>query len=230
MKTLAILKYGFALIGAGLLAGGLYWAQNVRAFIAGAARAEGTVIELVSSYSSGSTTWRPVVRFAAEGKTVEFVSSSSSNPPSYSKGEKVTVLYSPGAPHDAKIEGFFSLWLGPIILGGIGSVFFAIGGAMIVVTRSRAALAQRLRSQGMTVQAKFQGVELNTGLTVNGAHPYRLVAQWQGPTGEIHVFRSEDLWYDPSDHVKRETLTVYIDPADPRKHYVDVSFLPRLAS
>jgi hypothetical protein len=44
------------------------------------------------------------------------------------------------------------------------------------------------------------------------------------------VFRSEDLWYDPSDHVKRETLTVYIDPADPRKHYVDVSFLPRLAS
>lgn len=232
MKTLVFLKYGFAVLGAGLLAGGLFWAQQVRSFIAEASRADGTVVELAPSRSSdGATSWRPVVRFvAADGNAVQFSSSTSSNPPSYSRGEKVVVLYRAGTPQDAAISGFFSLWLGPLILGGMGAVFLGIGGGMLLVGHSRAQLVQRLRSQGTPVQAKLQGVELNTGLTVNGAHPYRVIAQWQNPaSGEIHVFRSENLWYDPSEHIKRESLTVYIDAGNPRQYFVDLSFLPKLA-
>jgi len=232
MKTLAILKYGFAVLGAGLLAGGLFWAQQVRSFIAEASLAEGTVVDLVASRSSdGSRGWRPVVRFvAADGSAVQFASSVSSNPPSYSRGEKVEVLYSPSRPQDAAIKGFFALWLGPLILGGLGSVFFAIGGSMLLAGRARVRQAARLRAQGMTVQAKFQGVELDTSVSVGGAHPYRVVAQWQNPaTGEMHVFRSENLWYDPTAHIKREQITVYIEPGNPRRYLLDVSFLPKLA-
>lgn len=232
MKTLVILKYGFAILGAALLAAGVLWAQMVRSFVADAARAQGTVVELAASHSSGSTTWRPVVRFfSADGREVHFTSSRSSNPPGYKRGEKVEVLYAIADPNDAKINSILDLWLGPLILGGVGAGFLGIGGGMLLFDRSRAQLAARLRSQGTPVQAKFQGVELNDGISVNGAHPWRVVAQWQNPaTGEIHVFRSENLWFDPTEHIKRESLTVYVDQQDPRKYVVDVSFLPKLAS
>ena len=140
MRTIAILKYGFTAVGAAMLAGTLFWVQHVRTFVAEASLAEGTVVELVASRSSDSgTTWRPVVRFvAADGKAVQFTSSTSTNPPSYSRGEKVDVLYSASRPHDAAIKGFLSLWLGPIIVGGIGAVFLAVGGgiAQLVVHHS----------------------------------------------------------------------------------------------
>lgn len=232
MKTLAVLKYGAALLGAGLLAGGLYWARQNQSLVAEGSRAEGTVVSLIDTGSGSKRKWKPLVRFvAADGRSVEFTTSTSSSPPAYSVGERVRVLYRASSPEEAAIDGFLALWLGPLILGGVGAGFLGIGGGMIVYAKARARLAERLRTQGMPIQAKFQGVELNAGLHVNGRHPYRVVAQWQNPaSGEIHVFHSENLWYDPSEHIRRDELTVYIDQADPRKYFVDLSFLPKLAS
>ena len=233
MKTVAILKYAFAVIGGGLVAAALIWANHVRGFIAQAAKAEGTVMELVASRSNdGGTTWKPVVRFTAPGgEIIHFTSRTSSNPPGYSKGEKVEVLYRPGQPQDASINGLFSLWGGPLIIGGIGAAFFLIGGGMIFAGRFAAQRAAWLRTNGMPVKARFQGVELNEALTVNGRHPFRVVAQWLDPaTSEVHVFRSENLWFDPTEYIKSPELTVYIEQSNPKKYLVDVAFLPKLAS
>lgn len=230
MKTIAILKYAFAAIGIAMLGGALFWIQQTRSFLSEAAVAQGTVVDLVRS--GGDSTYRPVVRFqAADGKAIEFTSGAGSSPPAYSKGEKVEVLYRPAAPQDAAIKGFISLWLGPTILGGLGAAFLAIGASMIAVVRIKAQQAAYLRAQGMPIQTKFQGVELNTSLHVNGVSPFRVVTQWRNPaTSELHVFRSENLWFDPSDHIKTEHITVFVDPADPKKYAVDLSFLPKLAN
>jgi Protein of unknown function (DUF3592) len=233
MKTIAVIKYLFSGIGLAMLAAALFWYQSVKAFVAGASVAQGTVVELVRSQSgSDSPTYRPVVRFnASDGQAIEFTSKMGSNPPSYRKGEKVEVFYKPADPQNAMINGFFSLWGGPVIVGGLGAVFFLVGGGIWLFARLKGQRDEYLMTHGTPIQTKFQSVELNNSLTVNGANPFRVVTQWQDPaTSELHVFKSNNLWFDPSDYIKQRQITVFIEANNPKKYFVDLSFLPKLAS
>lgn len=126
MNPVTLIKYLFSLVGLILLGAGYLWQQHTQTFLAGASLAEGTVIGFKVSGSSDS--YHPKVRFTTnEGETIEFTSSSGSRPPAYDKGERVEVLYRPSDPQQAMIKGFFSLWAGPLILGGIGGIFALIG-------------------------------------------------------------------------------------------------------
>ncbi len=64
------------------------------------------------------------------GETIEFAPSSSSSPPAYDKGEVVGVFFNPADPKDARLDGFFDLWGGATIVGGLGAIFLAVGVAM----------------------------------------------------------------------------------------------------
>jgi hypothetical protein len=232
MRALVILKAVFTTVGLGLLAGAAYWVVSTRAFVARAEVATGTVVDLARSTSSDSTTYRPVVQFRTRaGEPIEFESSTGSNPPSYQKGEQVEVLYLPGEPSRARIRGLFSLWGGPMILGSLGVVFFGVGGGMVFASVLSKRRAIDLRQHGTPIQAVFQRVQLNGQLSVNGRNPFQVVCQWHNPaTGKIHVFTSQNLWYDPSDYIQDRNLTVYLDQDHPSRYLVDLSFLPELAS
>ncbi|HSD12543.1 MAG TPA: DUF3592 domain-containing protein, partial [Patescibacteria group bacterium] len=119
----------FLVVGLGALALAVWLGMDTRSFIAGAARADGTVIDLVASSSSdSSTTYRPTVRFtAADGREITFTSSTGSSPPSHREGDAVRVLYEPSLPQHAEIDSFFDLWLGPLIAGIFGVVFPLVG-------------------------------------------------------------------------------------------------------
>jgi len=231
MRSVAIVKWVFTLVGLGMLVGAALLYLNTRSFLARASVAPGVVIDLVASRSSDSITYRPVVRFStAVGERVEFASGTSSNPPSYAKGEAVEVLYSPNQPRDAKINGVFSLWGGSLILGGMGGVFLLIGVGIFVVPMLGARGDERLIRTGMSVETKFQSVELNTRFEMNGRHPFRVVTQWQNPaTSEIHVFESHNLWFDPTEYVKDRKIRVFVDRGNAKRYHVDLSFLPKLA-
>jgi len=45
----------------------------------------------------------------------------------------------------------------------------------------------------------------------------------------LYIFRSENLWFDPSDHVTQEKIPVLVDEANMKKYWVDTTFLPKLA-
>lgn len=231
MKVIAIVKYTFTLIGIGMLAGAFLLYKSTSSFLAEATKTEGTVVDLIRSQSSNSTTYRPVVHFLGQnGQTIEFVSSTGSNPPSYSKGQKVEVMYRPTEPQDAKINGFFSLWGGPIFLSGIGAVFFIIGAGIILVGSQKSRKDEFLRKNGTPIETEFQSVEQNTALSVNGKHPFMVLTQWLNPaTSELHIFKSNNLWFDPSSFIKTKKITVFIENNNPKKYFVDLSFLPRLA-
>jgi hypothetical protein len=244
MKTLTIIKYVFALIGAGMLIGAGFGLANTRSFLAHASRAEGTVIALQPRYpnntsssnstlnsSSTSITFAPMVRFSHDGQVIDFTASTASNPPSYHIGETVPVLYLPSAPFKAKIDSFFSLWGGPLIVGGLGAIFLLIGGLMILLPRLRAQEDDRLMHEGMSVDADLQSVDLNTGVTVNGRSPFRITAQWQDPsTSRMYVFVSRNIWFDPSKYITGQNIKVFIARGNPKRYYVDLSFLPTLAN
>ena len=134
MKSTGIIKSVFGLVGVLMLVGAWLLHQNTAKFIASASRAQGEVIELLrveSSRRNSSDTWRPLVHFKApSGETIEFAPSSSSQPPAYRKGEVVGVFFNPADPKDARLDGFFDLWGGAAIVGGLGAVFLAFAVAM----------------------------------------------------------------------------------------------------
>ena len=231
MKTFNTLRVIFTLIGLGMLAGAFFSFQSTSTFLETATAKPGVVTDLIYSRSSDSGTYYPVVRFEdGQGRSVEFQSSSGSNPASYARGESVRVLFTPGESESARIDGFFSLWGMALIVGGIGAVFFLVGAGMFVVPALRNGRAEKLRQSGQLVQSRYQRVEQNTGLVMNGRSPFQIVCQWQHPaTSDVHVFRSDNLWFDPTQHIQTDSIPVYIDPANPRRYWVDTSFLPKLS-
>lgn len=232
MRTYNLLKYLFSLIGFALLVGAFFSYQNTASFLDEAVEARGTVTDLYYSRSSDSSSYYPIVEFqVANGQLIEFQSSSGSNPASYSVGESVPVFYKAGDPQSARINGFFSLWGAALIVGILGGVFFLAGILMILVPMIRQGRGAKLRETGQLVVARVQAIEQNTGLVMNGQSPFRIVTQWQNPsTASVHVFRSDNIWFDPTDHLPGESVNVYIRPDNPRRYWVDTSFLPKMAS
>ena len=230
-KTVAI-SIPFALVGAAFIVGAVTSAFNTLSFLGAAERATGEVISLEETRSSrDSPLFRPVFRFkTSRGREIVFRSPSSSSPPAYDQGERVEIAYLASAPERARVISISSLWLSSLLLGMFGTIFSGIGGGTLLVRRVRAVQHARLKREGQPIETDFQNVQVNTQLAVNGAYPWRIVTQWKNPaTGELHLFHSENIWFDPSAHISSKRITVYLDPANQKKYYVDISFLPKLA-
>jgi hypothetical protein len=232
MKVFSVIKYVFTSVGIVLLAGAAYSYEHTRSFLAEAVQTDGTVIALEPVRGNDSTTYRPRVRFEdADGRTVEVSSSASTNPPSYSVGETVRVFYRRGTPDDAKLDGYFSLWGAATILAGLGTVFTLIGAGVFVFVHVSRKREEELRASGMRVTTVFTSVELNKFVRVNGRHPFRVLTQWRNPTtSQVHLFHSQNLFFDPASFIAPgKEITVFIERGNPKRYYMDVSFLPKLA-
>ena len=210
----------FGLVGLALLAVAAFTAHSTLAFRESATLVEGSVVAIEGG--------RPLVEFVdREGAPHRVTGSVSSNPPAYDVGERVTVRHPPGRPAEARIDGWLESWFLPTLFGGLGAVFASIGAGFWISALRRKRLHAWLQQFGTRVQAKFTGVRLDTSVRVNGRHPWRLTAQWLHPaTGVVHTFESDALFFDPTDYVKRESVEVWIDTNDPRRHHLDTAFLP----
>lgn len=233
MDVIRIVSRVFASIGLLFLAVGAFTAWRAFTFTDSSAKAAGTVVELrLSRSGSSSSGHAPVVRFTTnEGRTVEFVSSVSSKPPAYKIGEEVEVLYDPKDPWHAEIDSFVSLWLLPSILFLPGGVFFMIGSVMIYLRKKKDEMIAWLKKRGTQISADIQGVAENTSISVNGRHPFRIIAQCMDTSGRgIHIFKSDNIWYDPKNYLAEHGMTkinVLVDPKNYRRHFMDISFLPK---
>ena len=234
MKSDATKKYIVLLMGTGFLIVALILFVNTRNFLKGVSSTEGIVTELVRRKSSSSTAilYRPVVEFKTkDGSIVEFTSSTGSNPPRYAKGDSIVLYYNETFPEQATIDEFFPLWGPASIMGGFGTLFFLVGLLRIVSGRTRDIKVEYLKENGVAIKARFQVVKKNRALVVNNRHPYKIYVQWMNPaTSKVYVFSSKNIWFDPTAYIKTDELTVLIEPDNPKKYHVDVSFLPDAAT
>jgi hypothetical protein len=230
--TLSATRYFFAACGAAALFGALLVYGHTASFVARASRTHGTVTAMVLQHSSdNSPGYRPVVRFQFGEQQIQFSDAMSSNPPAYSVGQTVSVLYLASNPYEARIESFASLWFLPTMMGAMGTIFLAIGAGMIFVPLLTQRSDERLRHEGRPIDADFQGVTLNSAIAINGRSPFRVTAQWLDPvTSRVRIFQSHNIWFDPTAYIKDQKIRVFLDVDHPEKYYVDLSFLPKLAA
>lgn len=201
-----------------------WWGDNQIARIG--RDAHGEVIALETSVDSdGDTTYRPRVAFTDEaGQRHVFVGRIGSSPPSFVRGEAVDVIYDPANPERAIIDSFGQRHLFPLVFGGLGSLFAAVGiGILYAVIRRRRTI-ERLKHQGLPIHADFVDCYYDTSTKVNGRSPWRVTAQAIHPaTGKMHVFKSEPIWANLDDMLQGKHLRVLVDPANPKLYYMDLS-------
>lgn len=147
------ITFGAIAFGSLFLAIGLILAGVSVSYVANGKHARGTVVSMEWRSDGGSGKRRandgptayPVVQFtSADGRSRTFRGSTGSNPPAYDLMERVEVLYRADSPEDARINSFFSLWLLPLIFGGIGLLIIGIGVTIAVVRRRRPGRTVRL--------------------------------------------------------------------------------------
>ena len=231
MRTLRIVPRVFAAVGLLALLIAVWVNSLERRFVATAERATGTVVDLeYRSSGKGGAAYYPVIRFVTRsGDTVVAHTNVGARPPAHQKGDVLPILYDPARPLDAKTTGFFSLYVGSFVAALFALIFGGVGGTWIAVQRRAAAIEEELRQTGQRVEATVVEVELRTNLRVNGRHPYRIVAQRQDPVShEVQVFRSANIWFDPTAYVPK-TVQVLVDRYNPRRHLVDLGFLPKVS-
>ena len=119
-------------------------------------------------------------------------------------------------------------WPLSLVLAAFAAVFGGFGYGILVYDRWRRGLIQRIRDRGIRIRAEVVGVVSNRAIQINGLSPWRIQAQAL-IDGKVYRFASENLWYNPSPYLDREQVDVQYLAEDPRKHWMDVSFLPDLA-
>ncbi|MBI4836157.1 MAG: DUF3592 domain-containing protein [Candidatus Abawacabacteria bacterium] len=216
-------------IGELCLAYGNY--RNTQAFLDKAIKTHGTVTKIAGHIDSdGDYMYSPVITFTdRRGKEHTFESATSSNLPAFEEGDRIEVLYDPADFKTAQLNSFADLHLGTLILGIMGGLFTLISGGVLFSMHKRKQKIEWLKHNGQVVKAKVLSVDRNTNLKVNGQSPYVIVTQWQDPMGAIQVFRSDNIWFDPSQYVKDE-IDVFIDPNNIKSYWVSLEQLPKVAA
>jgi hypothetical protein len=119
-------------VGLFLLGIGAMLFVRVRRFVAGALRAQGTVISLAAHMHGSRATYSPVISFTAnDGREIEFNDPVSSRPAGYHIGDRVEVLYDWQDHSRARLASPFRLYLAPAIVSFLGLVFTSIGVAVL---------------------------------------------------------------------------------------------------
>lgn len=210
----------FGIIGLAIIASGVWSWQSRQAIIAAGIRTTGIVTEL--DYSG---TYYPVVEFRdRSGQPHTYRARSGSNPPSYTRGERVEIVYLPGNPEHALIDDFMGRWMLPAFLLCFGGVFAAVGWTTAYFYWRRKRMIAKVKQRGVPVTARFVESFRDTSITVNGRHPWKVAAQATNPlTGKQDAFESDAVWVDLSEVLAGKTVRVLIDPDRPDRHWIDLT-------
>jgi hypothetical protein len=201
-------------------------------FASAAERTVGTVVDL--DYASGSRRSSggysrvayPHVTYVNEADRREYTfrDDVGSNPPAYAVGERVSVLYDPDRPGDARIDSWANRFLGASICGGLGVVFGTIGALLLIAARRRARRSAWLRDHGRERWVAVGQIDQDFGVRVNGRSPFVVRASWRDErSGRIHTASSDHLWEHPGPVLMDgRPVRVLFDPADPDRNLVDL--------
>jgi hypothetical protein len=220
----------FGLIGLGLLTASFFSIKSEITFRTGAVSAPGKVVDLVPTMDSKRRTlYKPVFEFTDRNDRVHRITGSvASDPPSYERGETVTVRYKPENPEKAQLAGFMDTWLTALVCGGLGIVFTSIAAGFVIYAVRRRSIRAWLAVNGLRVQAQVESVYYDDSTEVNGRSPFRIAAQWQNPTDrKVYVFHSDSIWFDPKPFMQQDTVDVRVNADNPHQYEMDISFLPK---
>lgn len=137
-KRLRVCAIVFVIAGPVLAIAAVRSVFSISKFVRHAAHASGQVVALRKGTTHDDTViYLPTFTFKTpSGQLITKESNIGSDPPDFSVGQQVPVLFDSGDPQTAKIATTGQLWLGPIIEGILASFFMVVGVLLLRFTRT----------------------------------------------------------------------------------------------
>ncbi|HVW23189.1 MAG TPA: DUF3592 domain-containing protein [Candidatus Saccharimonadales bacterium] len=190
----------------------------------------GTIVGSSTSTSDGSTTYAAVVQYKVEGQAYKVASSTSSS--SYPHiGASKQVAYDPAHPDHAKVVDNFVwfLYIFPVV-----GLFMLIGAPLgYIKSLRRGSDINHLVHDGQKIEGVIVELKggVDSGTTNSGG--YKIVVEATDPSGQVQSYVSDSLsglgGLALIDFQKQPVpIDVYVNRADPKDYYVDISDIPGL--
>lgn len=113
----------------------------------------------------------------------------------------------------------------PFIFGGLGAIFFIIGGAFVMSSIRKSRTIEILKEKGHYIYGVVTDIYVNSTVMVNGIHPFIVECEYEDDyTREKKRFRSEDLFFEPPNVIGQQ-VRIYVDPQDHGIYHVDTEAL-----
>ncbi|MDO5415641.1 MAG: DUF3592 domain-containing protein [Lachnospiraceae bacterium] len=166
---------------------------------------------------------RVYVTYEAEGK--EMTSPLGFYTSSMRPGDSITVYYD--AEDIGRIQTKTSQILNWVFLG-VGVLLLFVGTGLVVGSFLKKAQGQKLLQTGLRLDGEIIGVSVNPRISSNYRHPYMIDCQAVTPDGQLRIFHSDPIWYNPTAYLTDSHIPVYVDRSNFSRYYVDTSrVLPR---
>jgi hypothetical protein len=96
---------------------------------------------------------------------------------------------------------------------------------MRAITTSRS--IRNLKTRGIPLLTDYKCVRVKAS-GFNFRDRWQLVSQWRDPRNrDLYLFYSKEISFDLKGFVPTKTITVFVEPGNMQKYYMDLSFLPR---
>jgi hypothetical protein len=141
-------------------------------------------------------------------------------------GDKITVYYQEDNPEDVKTKQSTSFLL--ILFVVLGTVAFVVGVSLVL--NGFNVSGQRLKKEGICINATVTNVKMDEFNSMNGRHPYYIQCEATDPnTGQNRIFTSKSVYMDLSRY-QFTTAPVYISTKKPKNYYVDLEAAIQIAN
>lgn len=115
------------------------------------------------------------------------------------------------------------------VYGSMGLIFLAIGLVFLVIKIRRKQRCNRLLQSGSYIMAEIVETKINYNVRINGKSPYVVECQYWDMAGNVHIFKSRCLYFNPESLFKDRMVRVYVEGDNYKNYYVDIDeVLPRV--
>ena len=113
--------------------------------------------------------------------------------------------------------------------GGVGLVFLIVGLSFLIMVVNKKKREEKLLNAGHYVMAEAFEVDRNYNVRVNRVYPYIIKCRYQDNYGNIHIFKSKNLFFNPDRLLTDTMVKVYVDGENFKHYYMDIDeVLPKV--
>lgn len=114
-------------------------------------------------------------------------------------------------------------------LGSTGLILLAIGLVFLVIKIRQKQRCNRLLQSGSYIMAEIVETKINYNVRINGKSPYVVECQYRDMAGNVHIFKSRYLYFNPETLFQDRMVRVYVEGDNYKHYYVDIDeVLPRV--
>lgn len=159
-----------------------------------------------------------IISYSVNGHT--YTKAINAYSPKMSRGDMITVNYSPDSPDNPRYIGKSALT--EILTAFTGATIICLGVVATHLHRRAGQRKTRLMETGKRIEAVITDIKQDMNRSMKGMHPIIISCRYISPDGRLYLFRSAPAWHHSYEINLRLKVPVYIDRDNPSHYYVDV--------